>query len=348
VPVYYLRMRIRVLAAATFLLFLSGIAFSQTNAQQYATFETCPLESGQVIRECRIGYHTYGKLNADHSNVVVVTSWFLGNAAQAGAAFVGASSLIDPAKYFVVAIDALGDGTSSSPSNSTLQSRMKFPVFTIRDMVATQHRVLVETLHLSHVHAVLGGSMGGMQALQWAYSYPNFMDKVVAIVPTPRLTSYDLLLWRSELNAILSDVEWRGGEYTGMPMIKTAVDIHNLHLQTPSKIVHEVAPSAYPSFAEQGESGFHFDPNDEIRQLQAMMSHDVAPGKSIAEMAKALKPQTLIVVAKQDMMVNPTPATALAKAAHAELIELTSNCGHLAPGCESQKVNPAVRAFLAK
>jgi homoserine O-acetyltransferase len=101
-------------------------------------------------------------------------------------------------------------------------------------------------------------------------------------------------------------------------------------------------------FAEKEESGFHFDPNDEIRQLQAMMSQDVAPGKSIAEMAKALKPQTLIVVATQDMMVNPTPATELAKAAHAELIELTSDCGHLAPGCEAEKVNPAVREFLAK
>ena len=347
-PVYYLHMRIRALSAATFLLLLSGFAFSQTNAQQFANFDTCPLESGQVIRECSIGYHTYGKLNAERSNVVVVTSWFLGNAAQAGGAYVGAGSLIDPTKYFVVAIDALGDGTSSSPSNSRMQPRMKFPVFTIRDMVTTQHRVLVETLHLSHVHAVLGGSMGGMQALQWAYSYPKFMDKVVAIVPTPRLTAYDLLLWRSELNAIQSDVEWRGGEYTGMPMIKTVVDIHKIHLQTPSKIVRDVPPTAYPLFAEQEESGFHFDPNDEIRQLQAMMSHDVAPGKSFAEMAKGLKPQTLIVVAKQDMMVNPTPATELAKAAHAALIELTSDCGHLAPGCEAQKVNPAVRAFLAK
>jgi homoserine O-acetyltransferase len=339
-------MRIRALVTLLFL--FTGLAFSQTNTQQFATFDTCPLESGQVIRECRIGYHIYGKLNADRSNVVVVTSWFLGNAAQAGQAYIGADSLIDPAKYFVVAIDALGDGTSSSPSNSTVQPRMRFPLFTIRDMVNSQHRVLVDTLHLSHVHAVLGGSMGGMQALQWAYSYPTFMDKVVASVPTPRLTAYDLLLWRAELNAIQSDVEWRGGEYTGTPMIKTAVDIHNLHLQTPSKIVREVPPTAYPLFAEQEESGFHFDPNDEIRQLQAMMSHDVAPGKSLAEMAKGLKPQTLIVVAKQDMMVNPTPATALAKAAHAQLIELTSDCGHLAPGCEAQKVSPAVREFLAK
>jgi homoserine O-acetyltransferase/O-succinyltransferase len=341
-------MRIRALSAATLLLFFSGFAFSQTTEQQFATFDSCPLESGQVIRECRIGYRTYGKLNTDHSNVVLVTSWFLGNAAQAGGAFVGASSLLDPAKYFVVAIDALGDGISSSPSNSSVQPRMKFPVFTIRDMVATQHRVLVETLHLSHIHAVLGGSMGGMQALQWAYSYPNFMDKVVAIVPTPRLTAYDLLLWRSELNAVQSDAEWRGGEYTGTPMIKTVVDIHKLHLQTPSKMVRDVPPTDYPMFAEKEESGFHFDPNDEIRQLQAMMSQDVAPGKSIAEMAKDLKPQTLIVVAKQDMMVNPTPATELAKAAHAALIELTSDCGHLAPGCEAEKVNPAVRSFLAK
>jgi homoserine O-acetyltransferase len=194
----------------------------------------------------------------------------------------------------------------------------------------------------------VGTSMGGMQALQWAYSYPDFMDRIVAIVPSPRLTSYDLLLWRSELNAIQSDAAWLGGEYKTLPVIKTVVDIHTLHLLTPSKVVHDAQRSAFPKFAEDAEKNSRIDLNDEIRQLQAMMSHDVAPGKSTAEMAKILKPKTLIVVATRDLMVNPIPATELAKAARAQLIELDSDCGHVSPGCESATLNPAVREFLAK
>jgi len=341
-------MRIRAFSLAALLLVISNIAFSQSGVQQFADLGTCPLDNGQTIQGCRLGYRTYGTMNANRSNVVVATTWFLGNSEQASGAFIGPNSFIDPARFYVVVIDAFGDGVSSSPSNSAEQPRMRFPVFSIRDMVNAQHRLLTEKLQLNHVHAVFGGSMGGMQALQWAFAYPDFMDRVVAIVPTPRMTSYDLLLWRSELNAIQSDVEWRGGEYTGRPMMKTVVDIHNLHLQTPSKIVRDIASSSYPKFAEDEEQNFHFDPNDEVRQLQAMMQQDVAPGKSIGEMAKMLKLKTLIVVAQQDMMANPIPATELANAAHTELIELTSDCGHLAPGCEAAKVNPAVRAFLAK
>jgi homoserine O-acetyltransferase/O-succinyltransferase len=341
-------MRFRALSLAVVSLLLSAFAFSQAGSQQFADLGTCALENGEAIQNCRIGYRTFGTMNPNRSNVVVVTTWFTGISEHAADAYVGANNSVDPAKYFVIVMDALGDGVSSSPSNSTEQSRMKFPVFTIRDMVSAQHRVLTEKFSLSHVHAVLGGSMGGMQALQWAYSYPEFMDRIVAIVPTPRQTSHDLLLWRSELNAIQSDVEWRGGDYTGRPMLRALVDIHRLHLETPSKLLHDHPSNTFPEFIEQEEHDFRFDPNDEIRQLQAMMSQDVTPGKTMDEMAKLLKPKTMIVVSQQDMMVNPTPATQLAKAAHATLLELTSDCGHLAPGCESAKVGPAVRAFLAK
>ncbi len=330
------------------LILLSGLALAQDGIQQFSDLGSCKLESGQSISTCRIGYRTYGTMNADKSNVVMVATWFLGNSHQVGSTYVGKDKIVDSSKYFVVVVDALGDGISSSPSNSSDQPRMRFPQFTIRDMVTTQHRLLAETFHLSHIHAVFGGSMGGMQALQWAYSYPDFMDRIVAIVPSPRLSSYDLLLWRSELNAIQDSVEWRGGDYTGRPLMKTVVDIHKLHLETPQKIVREVPANDYPGFAEKDEQEFRFDPNDEIRQLQAMMTQDVAPGKSIDEMAKMLKPRTMIVVALQDMMANPTTAIQLAKAAHLPLIELTGDCGHLAPGCESEKVDPAVKKFLAE
>jgi len=122
--------------------------------QKFAELGTCKLESGQQIENCRLGYRTWGKLNADGSNAILFPTWFSGTSAQI-AAFVGPDALVDPAKYFVIGVDALGDGVSSSPSNSKSQPRMQFPAFTTHDMVAMEYRLATETLHLKHLHAVM-------------------------------------------------------------------------------------------------------------------------------------------------------------------------------------------------
>ncbi len=86
---------------------------------------------------------------------------------------IGPGKALDPERFFIVAIDAIGNGLTSSPSTSTAQPLDRFPRFTIRDMVASQHAVLTQVLGLSGLAAVAGASMGGMQALQWGVSYPR-------------------------------------------------------------------------------------------------------------------------------------------------------------------------------
>src|ERR1700678_519958 len=172
--------------------------------QQFAALGNCKLDSGQEIIGCQLGYRTWGKLNADRTNAMLIPTWFTGTSAQ-WAGNVGTGKLVDPSKYFVVVVDALGDGVSSSPSNSKAQPRMAFPAFTTRDMVRTEYRFATETLHLRHLHAVMGVSMGGMQTFEWIVDYPDFMDLAIPIVGSTRLTSYDLLLWRAEEDAIRAD-----------------------------------------------------------------------------------------------------------------------------------------------
>jgi len=160
----------------------------------------CVLESGAAIDPYRLGFRTFGRLNNDHTNAILFPMWFGGKTSELSSK-VSAGNLLDPTKYYIIAVDPFGNGVSSSPSNTKV-SQSGFPLFTIRDLVSVEHRLLTEVLHVEHPHAVVGISMGGMQAFQWAVSYPDFATKIVAIAGSPRVTSYDMLLGETVIQAI--------------------------------------------------------------------------------------------------------------------------------------------------
>ncbi len=332
-------------AIAAVILFVCTLSFSQE--QKFANLGDFKLVSGEVIKDCRIGYRIYGQMNADKSNVVVFPTWFGGTSEELGKYQIGADKTIDPAKYYVIAIDALADGVSSSPSNSAQQHGVAFPKITIRDMVETEHELLTKTLGLKHVHAVMGVSMGGMQTFQWGVSYPDFMDVLIPIVGSPKMSSYDLFLWNTELDGIRSDPEYQGGNYKVSPALKTVAHIHQMNLSTPENRVNETSPVQFGKF--YSDQRITNDANDTVRQLEAMLGQDIYAqfGGSIEKAAAAVKAPMVIIVATQDHMVNPIPAMKFAEVKKAMLVKLTGDCGHLAPGCEINTVRPAVDIALA-
>lgn len=293
-----------------------------------------------MLQNCRVGYRTFGALNAAKSNAVLFPTWFSGRSEDL-AQFMAADGLVDPARYFVITVDALGDGVSSSPSNSAEQPRMRFPKFTIRDMVTAEYRLVKEVLGIPHLHAVLGISMGGMQTFQWVVSYPDFMDVAVPIVGSPHLTSTDLLLWTAEADAITESAGWNGGDYQTPPSLRAVGEMQSFALTTPAYRARTTPPGEFPGFVKHIDDAplGRFDANDWLRQLQAMMALDAAT-------PHAVKAKLLVVSGKQDHMVNPGPALDFAAAINAPTIVLESDCGHLSPSCESATLYPRVRAFL--
>jgi homoserine O-acetyltransferase len=322
---------------------------SSAQEQKFADLGDFKLVSGEVLRDCRIGYRTFGKINADRSNIVVLPTWAGGTTEQLKSN-VGPGKLISDADYFVVLIDALSNGVSSSPSNSTAQPHMKFPKIAVRDMVNAEHEMLTKTLGIQHVNAVIGISMGGMQTFQWMVSYPDFMDKAIPIVGSPHVAPYDIVVWRINIDSIENSVGWNNGDYTQNPAQLVHFEIGELILQTPAQYNQTHTREQVLQALKKSETDKANDANNTIRQSEAMMTLDVSDafGGSMEKAAAAVKAKVLVVVARQDHTVTPQPARNFAELLHAPMLELESSCGHLSPDCESAKVAAAVADFLQK
>src|SRR5689334_1522065 len=136
------------------------------------------LESGETIKDFAISYVTHGTLNEKKSNAILMVTAISGNHHRIDF-MIGPGKALDTNKYFIIATDAIGNGLSTSPSNSKTQHGTAFPHFLIRDMVQSEW-LLLQHLGVSHLVAVAGASMGGMQTLQWGVSHPDTMDALIA------------------------------------------------------------------------------------------------------------------------------------------------------------------------
>ena len=305
------------------------------------------LENGEIIEDCQVEYRTLGAANANKSNVVVWATWFSGITKDL-VGLVGPGKLVDSSRYQVVLVGALGNGVSSSPSNSPLQPRTRFPSIGIRDMVESQHRLLTRVLGLSHVRAVMGISMGGMQTFQWGVTYPGFMDKLIPLVGSPRLAPYDLLLWQTTLDAIQQNPAYAGGNYREQPLLSVVQQLADLNLRTPQNYNQRHTPEDTRAKHDKLTPP-RFDANDRVRQLGAMMSHDISKafgGSLDAAAAQAIKAKLLVVVNEHDAMVTPGPALDFAKRAKAQTFILKGDCGHQATSCEEAAIGKRVAEAL--
>jgi len=323
----------------------AGEAWAQPE-QQMAAIGDLPLVSGETLQDVKLGYRTAGTLNADRSNIVLFPTWFTGTTGQLFQfGKIGPGLLADTERYYVIAVDALGNGVSTSPSNSERQPGDQFPAIAIDDMVNAAHTLLTLQLGIERVHAVMGISMGGMQTFQWVAQYPGFMDKAVPIDGSPQMTSYDLALWTTQEDVIETLLQ---ANVPDARVTQLASRIGTLSLWTPDWFLANVAPEDFPGWLAQQQDPDPMDPRDYLAQLRAMIAHD-----AYADFAGANGPyptriqaELLVVGVSSDHMVNPAPGKFLAAAIGARYLDIESNCGHIGSSCEAWQVNAVVNAFL--
>ena len=319
--------------------------------EQFAAFGDFKLQNGDIIHDFRLGYRTLGKLNADRSNAILWPTWMGGKSGDL-LQFIGPGEVVDTSNYFVILIDAIGNGVSASHSNSKSQPLLKFPKFSIRDMVESEHRLSTEVLHLSHLRAVMVISMGGMQTFEWAAAYPDFMDLAIPMARSPQSTSFDKLLWTAQIDAVELDPAWNHGHPTG-PLSRgfaLSGEIGSMNLTSPADRVTHTTPKDFDAFLAELRKNAKGDggtASDQIRQRQAIIALDIPSefGMTLAQLAKHVHAKFLVIVSPQDHMVNPAPALDFAAPNGAPVVTLDSPCGHLSTACIS--LGPTVARFLA-
>ncbi len=321
------------------------------------------LESGEILRGYRQSYVTHGELNGEKSNAVLVCVSLTGNHHRLDF-LIGAGRALDPSRHFIIAADPVANGLSTSPSNSEHQPGMRFPRFTIRDMVASQHRLLTRQFGISRLQSVVGASMGGMQALQWAVSHPQFMRTCVAMTPMAKTSPWAVLATATARSCLMADPAWTGDGFSADPLrgwraydgLMTA-----LLGRTPDALA-EIArdyAEAHLWFeqihAQNRMNGF--DAHDYLYQSWAYEAHDVGTTTSFDGDTDAalgsIKAKALVLAPPLDLF-NPAEAAraAAAKIPGAEFVEIPSGQGHQAATSTKSEdatfLNRVIGEFLAR
>lgn len=173
--------------------------------------------SGTTLSNAKIGYKTQGKLNAAKKNVILYPTPY---PAQHGDIewLIGPGKALDPATYFIIVLDQLGNGLSSSPSNTPAPfDRLRFPSITIQDDVTAQHRLVTSGFGIERIALVVGWSMGAQQTFQWAVSHPGMVERIAPFCGTAKTTPHNWVFLQSLYTALTTDPAWMDGNYNEQP-----------------------------------------------------------------------------------------------------------------------------------
>ncbi|GAK57727.1 homoserine O-acetyltransferase [Candidatus Vecturithrix granuli] len=332
-------------------------------ATQYVTFGNPPdeltLESGESFGPVTLAYETYGTLNPDKSNAILVLHAFTGDAHAAGYHegdtkpgwwddMIGPGKAFDTDAYFVICSNVLGGckgstGPSSINPNTGAPYGLDFPLITIGDMVACQKR-LIEYLGITQLLSVAGGSMGGMQVLAWLTMYPEFLRSAIPIATTMKHSPQQIAFNEVGRQAIMSDPHWNSGKYYDGPLPARGLSVARMigHITYMSDVSMEekfgrqkkteVQPFKFtPDFEVEGYLNYRgdnfvkrFDANSYLYISKAMDNFDATRGQTLNKaFERARNVQVLIMAFKSDWLYPAYQSQEIVKACKLCGIETT-------------------------
>jgi homoserine O-acetyltransferase len=348
------------------------------------------LDSGATLADVEIAYRTWGVLNADRSNAVLICHALTGDQHVAGlhpttgkpgwwTQMVGPGRPLDPARHFIICSNVLG-GCSGSTGPASINPAtgkawgLAFPVITIADMVRAQ-AMLVEALGIETLFAVVGGSMGGMQVLQWAADYPERMFSALCIASAARHSAQNIAFHEVGRQAVMADPDWRGGAYAdlgvrpekGLAVARMAA--HITYLSEPAlqrKFGRELqrdglswgfdADFQVESYLRHQGASFvdRFDANSYLYITRALDYFDLAAAYDglLAEAFRKAREVRFCVLSFTSDWLYPTPegrsiVRALnAAGARVSFVEIESDKGHDAFLLDEPVMRAAVAGFL--
>lgn len=362
--------------------------------KKFHTFAEPPgyftLESGAKLGPITVAYETWGSLAADKNNVILVLHALTGDSHAAGRYtpedrhpgwwdfMIGPGKPLDTNKFFVICSNLLGgcQGSTGPASVDSITGKpygMTFPTITIRDMINVQY-ALLQQLGIRHLFAVVGGSMGGMQALQWTVDYPDFMDAAIAMATPVRMTAQGIAYNLVGRKAIMNDPLWQNGNYydqqppvDGLALARMLGMItYQCHDSMENKFGREINCDCTQDLIKmdscfevenylhyQGEALVRrFDANSYLYLCKAMDLHDIGRGyESYKEALGRIKAKMLIMGINSDILFPTFQQQEIVKLLNRQgkdvmYSEIDSLYGHDAFLIELDKINPAVKKFL--
>jgi len=353
-----------------------------------AHFDSLRLDSGFELAPVQVAYETWGELNASRSNAILVVHAFSGDAHAAGISaetgqtgwwdnMIGPGKAFDTDKYFVICSNVLGGcrgttGPSSINPATGAPWAMNFPVITIADMVRLQH-MLIESLGIRRLLAISGGSMGGMQVLEWAVSFPDAVACAIPIATTARHSAQQIAFNEVGRQAIMADLDWLDGNYYGRTRPARGLAV--------ARMVGHITYMSDDSMREKfgrrmrgrDEFGFdfsaefevesylryrgsqfvdRFDANSYLYITKAMDYFDLSLGRTLAAALQPATARFLVISFTSDWLYPSYQSLEIVRALRTlnrdvAYCELPSNYGHDAFLVDVAEQTDMVRGFLA-
>lgn len=321
--------------------------------EDYEIFELGELKllSGEVLQSAKLSYKTYGALNSNGDNVVLLPTFYTGTHVR-NEGFFGSGRAIDPNKHFIISVNMFGNGLSSSPNNTpSPQDGPLFPLVSLWDNVACQHKLLTEHLGVKQLALVAGWSMAGCQAYQWATQFPEMVKAILPFCSSAKTSPHNFVFLEGVKAALCADQTWNNGNYTSPPIsgLKAFARVYagwafsqtfyreGLYKKLGFKTVEELFVDWENDHVE------NWDANNLLAKLATWQAHDISLGShyndDIQNALKSIRARTIIISCTEDLYFRYEDNAFEAEyISNSKLIPYSSPLGHCVanPGNDSE------------